>query len=231
MKERKYKWLLFDLDHTLLDFEASSKDAFSALLKKLNYPEKPHHYGLYSAINKHVWYELETGQIKQFDVREKRFRLLFDILNIPFDASLANKIYFEYIASHSFFIDGAEALLKAVKPHYELCIVTNGMKDVQRPRISNTFLKDYFQHIVISDEIGVTKPYKPFFDHTIELIGFDKLDEILIIGDTLRSDIKGGVDYGIDTCWYNPENADDHLDLNPSYNISSLIQLQEILLD
>ena len=119
--------------------------------------------------------------------------------------------------------------MKQCSKSYNLVIVTNGLASVQNPRFNNSELKKYFSHIVISEEIGFAKPKKEIFDYTFELLGSTTKESSLIIGDNLSSDIKGGSDYGIDTCWINPQKIENKTDIVPTYEITELNELKSIL--
>lgn len=230
---KKYEWLLFDLDNTILDFNIGSKKAFQKLLAQLGIEEEAHYDALYQSINKHIWWEFNKGLISQDDVRRKRFFLFFQVLGIEFDAGLANQIYFQHLGKEAEFIPGALEMLKSLKSKgYRLCMITNGMKEVQHSRIKISGLDEIFEHFIISDEIGVAKPDKAFFDEVLKRLDVDSLERSLVIGDTPQSDILGANNYGIDSCWYNPKNYPTVNNIEATFNIQELEQIEnEILKD
>ena len=206
----KYDWLLFDLDNTILDFSESSRLAFAKVYNQLNTnKELKDVYTLYKGINHSIWKEREAGLISHTELKTKRWKLLCDAIRVTADADKLNNIYFEEIKVNALFVDGVEELLPVLYKKYRLMVVTNGLSEVQWSRIEDKNLNDYFEHIVISDEIGTAKPDKKFFHHCAGLIGHPSRDRVLVIGDTPMSDIKGGNDYGYDTCWYNHNNIDN----------------------
>lgn len=227
---KKYEWLLFDLDNTILDFSAGSKHAFAGLLAELKIKQEGHYYSLYQSINTHIWFELNTNKITQDEVRYRRFHWFFQLIGIEFDAALANQIYFKHLGESAVFIDGALEMLHRLKDNYHLCVVTNGMKEVQISRLEKSGLNQIFEATIISDQIGVAKPNAGFFDITLDTIGYRELDHILMIGDTPQSDIKGARDYGMDSCWYNPNKREIIEDIVPTYNVDSLRALEEEVL-
>jgi len=221
-----FEWLLFDLDNTILDFNASSKIGFKALLEKID-PELDAKtvYPFYRDINHKVWDEREAGLISHEELKTKRWDLFFKKVNIDYNPSEANDYYFEFIKSKPFFIDGAKELLDVLKGKIKLMIITNGLSEVQWSRLRIMDMEDYFSHIIISDEIGSAKPAKAFFEHCDELINYTSKDKVLVIGDTLKSDIKGGNEYGFKTCWYNYYKKENETQEVPDYSIQSLDEL------
>ena len=226
----KFDWLLFDLDNTILDFGKSSKFAFRKLLEEidsgLNSEEL---YPIYNEINHKIWEQREAGEISHNDLKWKRWHLFFEQVGIKFDPNKSNDIYFEGIKAFPFFVDHAEEMLQHVKSDFNLMMVTNGLSEVQWPRIRNKNIENYFKHIIISDEIGVAKPQSAFFDHCHALIGDVKKERVLVIGDTLKSDILGGNNYGYTTCWYNYDSKSNETEVQPDFTIDSIKDLSTIL--
>jgi putative hydrolase of the HAD superfamily len=129
----------------------------------------------------------------------------------------------------TYLIDGAEEVLVKLRPDFGLAIITNGLKDVQRPRFARSSIGKYFDVLIISEEVGAAKPDPAIFDFAFELIGQPSRTEVLIIGDSLTSDMAGGAGYGIDTCWFNPTHLESDPNLNVNYEISDLRQLLNFL--
>lgn len=226
----KYDWLWFDLDNTLLNFNASSKVAFSKLLEDIAVPENEDSYANYHAINAVAWKEFEDGVISQEKLKRERFKRYLDTLNVDFDGYEANAIYLNHIAENSFFVDGALGLLEFfANAKMNMAILTNGMKEVQRPRLINTEIINYFEAIIVSDEIGCSKPELSFFDHAYDECGKPDYRRVLMIGDSLGSDILGAINFGVDCCWMNPTEAKNENNLPITHTISSLDQLKKIV--
>jgi len=226
----RYPILWFDLDNTLLHFSNSSHQAFSALCKEIGLEEKEDSYATYHKINKVEWKLFEQGAITQDQLKHSRFQNYFDHINFDFDGLTANGIYLKYIVQFPSYVDGVEELLKQVHASgYKLSIVTNGMKEVQRPRIKKCNWEEYFDHIFVSDEMGIAKPQVAFFDHCLEVSDHPDKSNILVIGDTLESDILGANRAGIKSCWMNPENKIAPPDIKPDYQIRSLHDLFKII--
>ena len=139
--------------------------------------------------------------------------------------------YLRYLASTDFMVEGARPLLNRLLGKYKMAIVTNGLQDVQRPRVKKTKTEHYFEAIIVSEEIGASKPGRAFFEHTFEQIGQPIKSEALIVGDCLNSDIRGGNDFGIDTCWFNPGKQRNESGVVPKFEIDDLTLLDPILKD
>lgn len=224
MANLNYDQLWFDLDNTIFDFKSSSKTAFYNLMSSLGTTPTAKMYDDYNIINKKVWAELELGIIEQYTVRSKRWELFFKSIDIEFPPLQANEIYLNNLADNALLIDGAIQLLDKVKDDFKVIAVTNGLKEVQKDRIKNAELEKYFEAVIISDEIGIAKPDIAFFDYAHDISGKCEKNRILMIGDTLSSDIQGAINFGIDSCWYNPEKKVSK-DICATFEISKLDQL------
>jgi putative hydrolase of the HAD superfamily len=221
----KYEWLLFDADNTLFDFDNASINAFHQTLLDYDIELGENSYLVYKEINLKVWEELEMGLIDQVELRRKRFSLFLDHFNLDKDPVKMNKDYLHNLVLKSELIHDSIRTLNYLKPLFKLGIITNGLKEVQRPRIKKVEIEEYFEVIIVSDEIGHAKPRKEFFDHTFMEIGHPSKEKVMVIGDSLKSDIKGGLDYGLDTCWYNPNLKKNNHSWQPTFTIRKLSSL------
>ena len=228
----KYKIILFDADETLFDFKKAEREAFKNTMTDfgVNYDEN-HHFNIYKDINTAIWKELEEGLITQSKLKIERFKRLADKLCMDFDEVEFAHTYMQHLSYGSFLFDGAIEMVKDLSENYTLFIVTNGLTSVQERRIRKSSIAKYFEDIVISEEIGISKPNPEILEHTLNNIGKFNKDEVLIIGDSLSSDIKCGINFGIDTCWYNPKKLINNSDLSPTYNISSFDEIRKLLLN
>lgn len=228
---KQFDWILFDLDNTILDFGKSSKYAFKMLLQSIDASlDAEILYPNYNKINHDIWEQREAGLISHTELKWKRWDLFFKAENINADPHKANDIYFEGIKEFPFYVDHAVQMLKDVKPHFKLMMVTNGLSEVQWPRIKAKQLQPYFEHIIISDEIGVAKPQTAFFDHCHNLLGNPNKDRVLVVGDTLKSDILGGNNYGYKTCWYNYYGKENNTQIKPDFQIDSIQDFKKFVL-
>lgn len=226
----KYEIIIFDADETLFDFKKSEKEAFkNAILEfDIEYDEN-YHFKIYHDINSAIWKEFEKGLITQEVLKTERFKRLSDKLGIRFDEAKFAKAYMRHLANASFLYEDSIALVESLHKNYRLTIVTNGLTDVQDTRVRKSVIAKYFEDVVISEEIQVAKPDPKIFEHALNNIKHTDKSKVLIVGDSLSSDIQGGVNSGIDTCWYNPNRIVNETGITPTYEISSLMELKAIL--
>ncbi|MFW2489070.1 noncanonical pyrimidine nucleotidase, YjjG family [Clostridium chromiireducens] len=222
----KYEVIIFDADETLFDFKKSEREAIKNSMNEfnINYDEK-YHLDIYSKINSEIWKEFENGLITQEKLKIERFKRLSNKLNIKFDETKFAMSYMKHLSNGSFLYDDSLNLVKNLSKDYKLIIITNGLKDVQHNRIRKSTISKYFDDIVISEEVKVAKPDSRIFELALNNINYTNKDKVLIVGDSLTSDIQGGINFGIDTCWYNPNKIINQSNILPSYEIYSLIEL------
>lgn len=226
----EYEIIIFDADETLFDFKRSEKDAIKNTMIEFNIDYNEHyHLKIYQDINTAIWKEFENGLITQKKLKVDRFKRLSDKLDIKFDENKFAKSYIMHLANASFLYEDSIELVKSLYNNYQLIIITNGLKDVQDNRIRNSTIAKYFQSIVVSEEVGVSKPDSKIFEHALRNINYTNKSKILMVGDSLTSDIQGGINFGIDTCWYNPNRIQNKSELNPTYEISNLMNLINII--
>lgn len=217
---KKYDWYLFDLDNTILDFSIASKQAFENTLKHCKIIPNEHTATIYHAINKSYWIKYEKGLIDSFTLKKGRFEDFLKEINHTYDALLMNQIYLDYLLKNSYEIAGSIKVLDKLVKTSKLALITNGLSDVQHKRIEKHHLKDYFKHIFISDEMGVSKPATAFFEIVHQTIKMPPKNEVLVIGDNPISDIQGASNFGYDSLYYNYENNDSQ-HIEATYKINS----------
>ena len=226
-----YKYLLWDIDGTVLDFLASEAYAIRFLFEKYNIGEcSDEMLKVYSEINAKYWRKLERGELTKQEILVMRFRDFFELIGA--DVSLAeafNKDYQVALGDHIEFVDNAEEMLLSQKGKYTLVAVTNGTKIAQEKKLRLSGLDKVFDAIFISEDVGAEKPSKEYFEYVFEKVGIRDKKEALIIGDSITSDILGGFNAGIDTCWFNPSHKSNTLDVPVTYEIDNLGKLSEIL--
>lgn len=216
------QWILFDLDNTLLDFDTGAEHALHTTLRHHGFENGPELAASYHQINHHCWKRFEQGEIDIPTLKKLRFTMFVEENDLHVDPDKINRHYLDLLSRQIGEIAGARQLLDETRQKFKLALVTNGFAEVQRPRIDRSGLQRYFEHIVISEEIGANKPATAFFDHTFDLLGQPDHQEVMIIGDSLSSDIKGGSDYGIKTCWFNPKKLENDGELKPDHTVNAL---------
>jgi YjjG family noncanonical pyrimidine nucleotidase len=228
-KKYMYKWLLFDADGTLFDFDMAESKALASTFNQFGLTHSPTVAATYREINTKIWAELERGEIAPSALGSTRFQRLFDAIGQQADTTAFSKAYLYHLGTCIDLIDGAEPLLHAVSTSFNLAIITNGLSAVQRPRLAASSIHQYFESVTISDEVGVAKPNGRIFDIAFASMGNPAKNEVLLIGDSLSSDMTGGVNYGIDTCWYNADGKRSANGLPITYEIQKLADLSRIL--
>ncbi len=223
----KYTTLLFDLDHTLFDSEASAAAAFDNTLRSEGVSDPSDYYDAFNEINVVLWAKVETGELTPNDVRHLRFQQLIDATDLHMDAVVLGDRYVHGLGSNGDLYPGARDAIHALAETVALGLITNGIGDVQRMRIERLAIDHYFDAVAISGEVGHAKPGVQIFDIVFEQLGCPAKDTALIIGDNLGSDIQGGINYGIDTCWYNPERREAN-GMSPTHEIFDLAALKMI---
>jgi YjjG family noncanonical pyrimidine nucleotidase len=200
----RYTTLLFDLDHTLLDSDESERLAYRHTMAAIGLPDPDDHFDRYLAINREMWSAVEAGDLQPADVRHRRFERFVDELGLDADPNVMADAFVFGLGRFGELYEGARAVLEELAASTTLAMITNGLSYVQRTRIERLALGDLFHTVIISEEVGVTKPRTEIFDRAFERLGERSRSGVLMIGDSLTSDIAGGRNAGVDTCWYNP---------------------------
>ncbi|GAB4223024.1 MAG: YjjG family noncanonical pyrimidine nucleotidase [Spirochaetales bacterium] len=228
--EKKYRLILFDADGTLFDYEKAEDFALESSLRDFGASyRREEHRDVYRTINQELWELFERGGIEAADLRVERFRRFLGATGIPLDPMELSRRYLEYLAEGAYLFEGVELLLRELRTRYRLGIITNGLQEVQRNRFSKTVLPQYMSCIIVSDEVGVQKPDPAIFRMALKEAGESDPEVALMVGDSLTSDIQGGWNAGMDTCWFNPEGKENHTSLQPTYEIRELKELLGIL--
>jgi 2-haloacid dehalogenase len=221
--------VLFDLDDTLFDFHKAEKIALTKTLVHFGIDPTEETLALYSTINAAHWKRLELGEISREEVKVGRYRELFKTIGVECDPVKATAYYESMLAIGHYFMPGAPELLEELYRKYRLYIVSNGTAKVQEGRIGSSGIAKYMDGIFISQILGANKPDKQFFDICFAEIPDFSLSETVIIGDSLSSDIKGGINAGITTVWFNPKGIENDSDIKPDYIIKELSEVPGLL--
>ncbi len=224
-----YKFIFLDLDDTLLDFHKAESIAVSRALRESGVEPTQAVVQRYSQVNKLHWQRLERGELTRQEVLVQRFSYLFRELGLDADAESCQERYEEYLCIGHYFIDGALELLDYLHPKYRLYLASNGTARVQDARLESSGIGHYFSDIFISQRMGADKPSLDFFSRAFARIPDFDPAQAMIIGDSLTSDIRGGNNAGISTCWFNPKGTAPSVDVRIDHEIHSLSQLQDIL--
>lgn len=224
-----YTWLLFDADGTLFAYDGAEEQALKNVFVHYGLPFNENITACYKQINHVMWDRLEQQTITLLQLRWQRFADLFGELGINLDPKEFSDTYLHYLGQAAELIPGTLEFLAQLDGKFNMAIITNGITDVQLSRIKIAGLDRYFPYVFTSEAIGVFKPARGFFDAVFEGIGNPPKEKILVIGDSLSSDMAGGVGYGLDTCWYNPNKVEDKTGLPITYEIHDLSDLLAIL--
>ena len=226
----KYKFLLFDLDHTLLDFDAAEDVALDFLLAEEGVEDIQTYKDYYVPMNKALWKDLEQKKITKAELINTRFEKLFAHFGIEKDGSYLAERYQFFLSKQGQTFPCVEDLLKKlIKQGYELYAATNGITYIQTGRLEQSGIAPYFKEIFISEQLHTQKPDAAFYEKIgARIPNFDK-NQTLMIGDSLSADIQGGNNAGIDTIWYNPHHLENKTLAKPTYEVDSYQALLEIL--
>lgn len=225
-----YPIVFFDADNTLFDFSLGAKKSLLHTLKTFQLPTEQAHLDLYRQINHEVWQSFERKEISAKELRPLRFERFLDAIREVRDPEEMSQFFLARLSQSDYLLNGARELVEnLLAKGHRLALVTNGLKEVQRPRIAKAKMGEYFEAIIVSDEIGVAKPHAEFFEHAFEEMNGPKKEEVIMVGDSLSSDIQGGNNFGVSTCWFNPDRAKYSGPHQPKYQISDLEKLHEIV--
>ena len=225
-----YKTLLFDLDHTLLDFEAAEDVALTQLLEEEQVADIQAYKDYYIPMNRGLWRKLEQGQISKQDLVETRFARLFAHFGLKKDGSYLAERYQHYLSQQGQAYPGVQQLLDSlVGQDYDLYAATNGIAPIQRGRLAQSGLASYFYDLFISEDLGAQKPEKLFYEKIAEQIPDFSKKQTLMIGDSLTADIAGGNQAGLATIWYNPAGLKNSSRAKPTYTVQNYQDLLTLL--
>jgi 2-haloacid dehalogenase len=223
------EFLFLDLDDTILDFHKAERIALSKTILDFGVEPTEAVLTLYHGINKWHWEQLELGTMTRDEVLEGRFAVFFEELGIQVDRYAVARLYEEYLSQGHWFMPGAEEAVDALSKKYRLFLASNGTASVQKGRMTSANLYRFFEISFVSQEIGHNKPSREYFEAAFARIpGFDK-SKCLMVGDSLTSDIQGGINAGIPTCWVNTFGKMNTTAIHPDYEISSLAELEALL--
>lgn len=223
------KTIFFDLDDTLLDFTRAEREALTRAFRRFDVDPTPAVLDRYHELNRQQWELLEEGKLTRPQVLLRRFDLLFAELGLDRSSRQVCDAYENLLAQGHWFVPGALELLEALSPRYELYLASNGAAAVQRSRLESAGILPYFKGVFISEEVGFDKPSPAFFRAVFAAVPSFSRETALMVGDSLTSDIRGGRNAGIRTCWFDPHGAAPRPDVVPDFRITALDQLPGLL--
>lgn len=221
--------VLLDLDDTILDFGRAEAAAIRQAFAELGIDAGEKTVARYSEINKAHWEMLERGELTRAQVLVGRFRALFREMGVSVSPELAQKKYEGYLSVGHYFMPGAEELLQTLYGRDRLFLLSNGNASVQAGRLASAGISGYFEKIFISENVGFNKPSVQFFEACFREIPDFRRERAIMIGDSLSSDILGGINAGVKTCWYNPKGKAGREDIRADFEISELWQAERII--
>lgn len=227
----RYYCILFDVDNTLLDFDAAENKALMETLDAYGIAPDAEVMDQYRQINSKLWKQLEKGEIRREKIMSERFGRLLRALGARGDGAEMNRCYLNQLSQHPDMIPGAMNVLDELAEVATLAVVSNGMQMVQKRRVQESGIIRYMEDVFVSEEVGCDKPNRKFFDFALRELGVENRANVLVVGDSLSSDILGGINAGLDTCWYNPDGAENNSNVKPTYEIRNLEQLYQIVME
>ncbi|WP_040440272.1 pyrimidine 5'-nucleotidase [Algicola sagamiensis] len=220
-----YSWILFDADDTLFHFDAY--EGLKRMFANYQIDFTKVEFLEYQKLNLPLWVNYQDGKITAQQLKHRRFELWSEELNIS--TQKMNLDFLDAMADVCYLLPGAEELLNTLQGHVKLGIITNGFTALQEIRLARAGLQNMFDHLIISEEVGIAKPDKGIFEHAFQLMNHPPKSNILMVGDNPHSDILGGMNAGIHTCWLNPEQKDVPEGITPHYQVQSLYELNQLL--
>lgn len=221
------EFLFLDLDDTILDFQKAERLALAKTLETFGLPPTDAVLARYHEINRAHWERLERKELTREQVLVGRFAALFAEMGLSADAEKVARAYEENLSQGHYFLPGAEEALKSLSKKYKLYLASNGTARVQAGRLKSAGIIPYFQEIFVSQEIGFNKPDPAYFEACFARIPGFRKEKAMMVGDSLTSDILGGIQAGIATCWVNPHHKTG--EIHPDYEIESITQLEALL--
>ena len=226
----KYYCILFDADNTLLDFDAAESKALADTLRNYGIEPDAETVQTYRTINGELWRQLEKGQIRRDKLMAERFTRFLKAVNAAGSGAEMNQYYLDQLSTHPDL--AAPNVLDVMKELAEvatLAVVTNGFDRVQSRRVAESGLKEFVEEVFVSEKLDSEKPNRKIFDTALRSLGVENRERVLMVGDSLTSDIQGGINAGLDTCWYNPNHAENPGKVCPSYESSNLEELSQLV--
>lgn len=226
---QRYQWLLFDADGTLFDYDRAESVALEQTFHRIGVAFDLGYLASYQRINRALWQAVERGEVMPAVVKVRRFELLLRAIGVEESAAVFSANYLECLGACSELLEDAGEAVRTLAGKYRMAILTNGLQVVQRGRLARSVIREHIADIIISEEIGFSKPAREFFDIALARLGNPSRHDVLMIGDGWASDIQGAIGYGIDACWYNPGRKPRPISPGITREIASLRELVDWL--
>lgn len=224
-----YRHLLFDFDHTLFDTNRSERLAFETLMNEVGVVDIDGAFVLYQPINRRLWRAAERGEILPAAIGVRRFTEFNQQVGLDADPIVMASTFVRLLGAHGDWFPGVELLLAELSRRARLAIVTNAVSEVQRARLARLPGAELFGAVVISTEVGAVKPSSAIFEAVLDVLERPPLADVLMVGDSLSSDIAGGAAFGVDTCWFNPQRVVLTGSVVPTHTIAHLDELMMLV--
>jgi len=221
--------VLLDLDNTLIDFNECARQSIIKIFNNFNLPYTEDVFKTFTDENIKIWKRLEKGEITKAYLRANRWNIILEKLNLVADGPAIEELFEKGIAKSAYEVTGAKELLEYLYKNHDLYVVSNGFRKVQENRLNISNFKKYFKGMFFSEDIGISKPQKEFFDYCFSELKNPKKENVILIGDSISADIFGGNNYNIKTIWFNKNNEKCPDNVKPTYIVRTLNEIQSII--
>lgn len=228
----KYYCILFDADNTLLNFDAAESKALAETLVNYGIEPDAETVQTYRTINEELWRQLEKGQLRREKLMSERFTRFLKAIDAAGDGAEMNRYYLEQLSLHPD-LASPEVLdvLRELSEVATLAVVTNGFQKVQSRRLAESGVENFLEDVFVSEKMDAEKPNRKIFDAALRALGVENREHVLMVGDSLTGDVQGGINAGLDTCWFNPDHQENPGKILPTYEISSLEELYPLVME
>jgi YjjG family noncanonical pyrimidine nucleotidase len=221
--------VLLDIDNTLIDFNECARHTIIKIFNEFNLPYNDNVFKTFIEENIKIWKRLEKGEISKAYLRANRWNIILEKLELVADGPIIEELFENGISESAYEVEGAKEMLDYLYPKHDLYVVSNGFRFVQENRLTLSNFKNYFKGMFFSEDIGISKPQKEFFDYCFEQLNSPKKENVILIGDSLSADIIGGNNYNIKTIWFNKNNEKCPDNIKPTYTVRTLSEIQNII--
>ncbi len=232
MKLSNIKAIFFDADDTIVDHKQCEKKALEYLFDNIQKEYRRQYQDIFRPLDKNLWDSVanNSNPVPKEEIPEYRFKEFFNMIGLKYtDYKEANKLFQEGLANSVALTENAYDIIKYLyEKEYKICVVTNGLVKLQRPRITNSQISKYISEIIVSEEVGINKPNPQIFNVLLNKLNL-KSNQVIMIGDSLEKDIQGAKNANIKTIWYNPNKKVNDTQIIPNYQITDLLELKEVL--